>query len=94
MALARAAEDGQGPAVSSEAGRDKGGVQGGGGPARRCGVAAAAWGGRSRLVRRPCEPRYLGRAGGSGGGGHGGEIEVRQMDWWPGETWEEGSYGV
>lgn len=59
MALARAAEDGQGPAVSSEAGRDKEGVQGGGGPARRCGVAAAAWGGHSRLVRRPCEPEIL-----------------------------------
>lgn len=54
MALARAAEDGQGPAVSSEAGRDKGGVQGGGGPARR-GAAALL------------QPRGAGAPGSCGG---------------------------
>ena len=80
MALAQAAEDGQGPAVSSEAGWDKGGVQGGGGGgrARRCGVAATAWGGRSFLVRRPCESEIR-RACVQGGGGHGAEVEVRQI---------------
>lgn len=43
MALARASEDGQGPAFSFEAGRDKGGMRGGGGQGwggRLCGVAA------------------------------------------------------
>lgn len=78
MALAQAAEDGQGPAVSSEAGWDKGGVQGGGGLAGRCGVAATVWGGRSLLVRRPCECEIR-RAGGQGGSGHEGEAEVRQV---------------
>lgn len=80
MALVRAAEDRQGPAVGSEAGRDKGGVQGGGGWARRCGVAAAAWAGRSLFVRGHASLRFLRRAGGPGGGGHGGQVEVRQID--------------
>lgn len=74
MALAREAEDGLGPAVSSEAGRDKGGMQGGGGRVRRCGVAAAAWSGRALLVLSPCEPEilttcwWLGVGGGAGMG--------------------------
>lgn len=78
MALAQAAENGQGPAVSSEAGWDKGGVQGGGGRALRCGVAATAWGGRS-LVRGHASLRYDLIVSDQGGSWHGREVEVRQI---------------
>ena len=52
MALARASEDGQGPAFSFEAGRDKGGMRGGGGQGWGgwlCGVAARRWAGSWRF---------------------------------------------
>ncbi|MXQ98499.1 hypothetical protein E5288_WYG008597 [Bos mutus] len=67
-----ASEDGQGPAFSFEAGRDKGGMRGGGGQGWGgwlCGVAAGRWAGAGAsascgfsLVWRPCEPlRYFQR---------------------------------
>ena len=87
MALARAAEERLGSAVSSEAGRDKGGVQGGGGESRlRC-VADSSC--SCCFIASPCDSIFSIVVFGVGGwpGGRSGSEAKSLM---PGETRAKG----